>query len=192
MEVRAASSARMLRDLAQGGGRGPTVGYVGAATAQRLGLELLADQTFRGMMLIPYSSSQSLRQDLFAGTVDAMISALPEALPYLRSGQTRALAITSAARMPVLPDVPTLSEQAPGLTFTAWMGVFVPMGTSPNSVLRARDTLRLALGDPDLEGRVAEQGAIVVRDSVEDFVRRLENESQQWTDLIRRRNINLQ
>jgi tripartite-type tricarboxylate transporter receptor subunit TctC len=112
-----------------------------------------------------------------------------EALPVVREGATRALAISSAERSPLLPDVPPVADTLPGFDAVFWQGLFAPAGTPEPVLARLGAALRAATGDPALVARMAEQGVAVQTGGAEELRDLLARETESWGRLIREAGI---
>jgi tripartite-type tricarboxylate transporter receptor subunit TctC len=133
----------------------------GAASGQRMTFELVKQATGTDVVMVPYNGGAPALQAVLAGQVQAMIVNVVEATSYVQAGKLRALAVTTAQRAPMLPDVPTLAETvAPQVDTFVWQALFAPAGTPPAVLQKiARDT---ALALPDVKDRLASMGMNVV------------------------------
>jgi tripartite-type tricarboxylate transporter receptor subunit TctC len=118
-----------------------------------------------------------------------MFSAAQEALPALREGATRGLAVSSKDRMTVLPDLPPVADAVAGFDGVFWQGLFGPAGLPAPIVARASAALREATTDATLVGRMAEQGVALTAGDAEAMHRMLAEETEMWGRLIREQNI---
>ena len=108
---------------------------LGSGTAAHLGMELLKTTAGIYMVHIPYRGSAPAVADLIGGQVQVMMDGLPSALPHVKAGRLRALAVTSQKRSSAAPDLPTIAESYPGFYADAWSGLFAPKGTDRKSVV---------------------------------------------------------
>jgi tripartite-type tricarboxylate transporter receptor subunit TctC len=108
---------------------------------------------------------------------------------YIKSGNVRALAVTTATRSEILPDVPALSEFVPGYDAAAWIGVSAPKNTPPEVIGKLNREINEALADPKLKLRLADLGSSVAGGLAADYGRRLEGEAEKWGKVIRAANI---
>ena len=119
---------------------------------------------------IPYKGSGPLVQDAVGGHLNMAVSSVPPAVPLVRAGKLRALAVTSAGRSQALPDVPTMAELGfAGYEFNTWVGVAVPKGTPKEIVDRLREGLLGALTANDVQATLRDQGAVPVGSTAEQF-----------------------
>lgn len=133
----------------------------GTATTSHIAVELLAAATGAKMVHVPYKGAAPAVQDLIAGRVDLMLDPIVSSGPHVRAGRLRALAITTAGRTPLLPELPTLAESGvAGYAFEAWFGIVAPSSTSPDIVLKVNHDVAKLLDDPDFAGKLAALGAV--------------------------------
>lgn len=147
-----------------------------ALFAQRAGIEVTH---------VPYRGGAPALLDLRAGRIQAMFAAVLEALPAVREGATRALAISSAGKSPLLPEVPPVAATIPGFDVVFWQGLFAPAGTPAPVLERLGQALRAATEDAALRARMAEQGVEIVTGDAGVLRRTLAEETTMWGDLIR-------
>lgn len=164
--VAPASSSRSLREfIAAGADKPGTISYgsIGSGSPQHLAAELLSSMAKVSFLHVPYKGSGPLVQDAVGGHLDIAVSSVPPAVPLVKSGKLRALAVTSATRSEALPDVPTVAELGfPGYEFNTWVGVSVPKGTPEEVVARLHEAILTALRASDVQAALREQGAVAV------------------------------
>lgn len=161
----------------------------GAGTSQHMGAELLKTMARIDLVHVPYKGGAAAIADLIGGQVQVQIEPLPTALPHVRSGKVRALAVTSPARLAVLPDLPTVAEAAglPGYDLMIWFGLLAPAGTPTPIVRRLAEEVGRMLAAPDVRERLAQQGADPMpRQSPEQFGAFIEKEIRRWADVVKR------
>lgn len=133
------------------------------------------------MQHVPYKGSSPAITDLLAGRVDAYFDTLPSSMPYIRSGQLRALGVTSARRASALPDLPTIAEQGvAGYEATTWFGVLAPAKTRPDIVQKLYNALRRTFEAPQSRQVMANQGVEVVVDAPDHFAEMLKTDVARW------------
>jgi tripartite-type tricarboxylate transporter receptor subunit TctC len=153
----------------------------GIGTSPQMSIELLKSMTGIDMVHIPYKGTAPGVVDLLAGQVLVMAPNVLTALPHIKSGKLRALAVTSAKRSEALPEVPTVAEAGvPGYDSTQWYGVLAPSGTPREIVARLHDAIVRALRDPEVGKRLAADGAEAVGSSPEEFAAFIKSESEKW------------
>ena len=194
--VNPALPVHSVRDLIDYGKRQPApLGYAtpGAGTSLHLAGELFATTSGVKMTHIPYKGSAPGLNDTMAGHVPVMFDNMPSALPLVKAGKLRALAITSAQRSAQLPDVPTMAEAGlRGYEIAGWFGVLVPAATPKAIVARLDTELEAVLKMPDVRKKLDEMGGIVSGAGPQAFGRYIEAESRKWSTLVRSANITVQ
>ncbi|HZZ95160.1 MAG TPA: tripartite tricarboxylate transporter substrate binding protein [Usitatibacter sp.] len=134
---------------------------------------------------VPYKGNGPAITDLLAGRVSLLFTGAPPVVGYLQAGTLRALAVTSPARNPALPDVPTLQESGvPGYDVSAWFGFIAPAGTPAEVVSRLNGEINRALKDPDVRKRLAGLGADVTITTPEAFGALLKSETDKWARVV--------
>jgi tripartite-type tricarboxylate transporter receptor subunit TctC len=153
----------------------------GVGTSPQMSIELLKSMAGIDMVHIPYKGTAPGVVDLLAGQVLVMAPNVLTALPYIKSGKMRALAVTSVKRSEALPEVPTVAESGlAGYDSTQWYGVLAPAGTPREVVARLHDAIVRALRDADVGKRLAADGAEAVGSSPEEFAAFIKSESEKW------------
>ena len=171
--VAPATTQQSLRELIEMARAKPdTISYgsIGSGSPQHLAAELLSSMAQAKVLHIPYKGSGPLVQDAVGGHVNMAVSSVPPAVPLVRSGKLRALAVTSSVRSEALPDVPTMAELGfAGYEFNTWVGVAVPKGTPKEIVDRLRQGLVGALAASEVQSTLRDQGAVPVGSTAEQF-----------------------
>src|SRR5215467_4901863 len=154
----------------------------GIGTSPQMSIELLKHMAGIDMVHIPYKGTAPGVVDLLAGQVLVMAPNVLTALPHIKSGKLRALAVTSTHRSAALPDVPTVAEAGlPGYDSTQWYGVLAPAGTQREIVARLHDAIARALRDEEVGKRLAADGAEPVGNTPEEFAAFIRSETEKWT-----------
>jgi tripartite-type tricarboxylate transporter receptor subunit TctC len=168
-----ATTNQSLKELIEAARAKPdsvSYGSIGSGSPQHLAAELLSSMARARFLHIPYKGSGPLVQDAVGGHVDMAVSSVPPAVPLVRAGKLRALAVTSSARSEALPDVPTMAELGfSGYEFNTWVGVAVPKGTPKEVVDRLRDGMVAALGAGEVQATLRDQGAVPAGTTAEQF-----------------------
>jgi tripartite-type tricarboxylate transporter receptor subunit TctC len=157
----------------------------------------LAGELFRQMAKvdivdIPYRGAAPVVTDLLGGQVELAILDVAVALPQLRAGTLKALAVTSTKRFEGLPDVPTFAEAGvPGYEASGWLGLMAPAGTPPAVISRLREAATKALAYPDVAARLSELGVTPAAGSSEEFAEFLRADVNKWTKVLLVGNIKL-
>ena len=144
------------------------------------------------MLAVPYRGSSAALVDALGGRVDVLIETATAAFPQVRSGKIRPLAVSSAARHPVLPDVPTIAETLPAVEFTSWLGLATAPGTPRAVVERLNSELKAILELPDVRQRIADLGGLPTFSSPEEMRARVEREIARWKQLVEMKGIEKQ
>ena len=148
--------------------------------------ELLKTMAKIDMFHVPYKSSTTAATDLMGGRLSLMFDNLTTAVPHVKAGRLRALAVTSERRVAALPDVPTMVESGlPGFVVTPWWGVFAPAGTPRPVVDRLNRDIVAVTKTPEVRDFFAAQGTDVIANSPEEFARYVKGEAARWGAVVR-------
>jgi len=164
-------------------------GSSGTGAVNHLCLELFRTRAGIEVVHVPYRGGAPALIDLQAGRIQAMFQAALEAIPAIRDGRTRALAVSSAQRLPLLPDVPPVAEVLPGFDAVFWQGLFAPAGTPEPVLARLGAALRATTEDAQIRARMAEQGVAAETGDAAALRRTLVEDTEMWGRLIREANI---
>lgn len=159
----------------------------GNGTSIHLAGELFKTQTGTFMVHFPYRGSGPALMDLIGGNMDLMFDNLPSALPHIKAGKLKALAVTSAQRSAALPDVPTVEEAGPlkGFEASSWFGLLAPAGTPADVVARLQQETARALASPALKERLLAQGALPGGNTPAEFRQMIERETAKWAKVVK-------
>jgi tripartite-type tricarboxylate transporter receptor subunit TctC len=161
-------------------------GSGGNGTNTHLGGELFKSAAGVDLMHVPYKGAGQVLQDLMAGQVQALVTSLPTALPHIKSGKLRALVVTSEARSPQLPDVPSAKEaNLPKFVMDFWVGFAAPAGTPQPVVDKLNQAIATALNSPDGKRRLAEQGLTPVANTPAQATQLVNSEMQRWASIVK-------
>jgi len=169
-----------------------TYATVGAGSSNHLNALLLSNRTGIEMTHVPYKGGAPMMIDLVGGQVNVMFVSAPQAIPQVKAGRIKALAIGSSRRIPQLPDTPTVAETLPGFAAQSWVGMLVPAGTPVEIVARLNAEVKKALADPEVRGKVDAQGFDVVGSTPGEFLAFARAESEKWAKVIRDYNIRVE
>ena len=158
---------------------------LGNGTAAHLGMEMLKSAAGIDITHVPYKGSAPAVSDLLAGQVQMMVDGLPSALPHIKAGKLRAIAITSLRRSPALPDLPTVAENYPGFYADAWSGLFAPKGTPPAVVDKLSVEVQRILRLPDVREKLAGLGAEPVGSTPAEFSAHVKREIDKWARVVK-------
>jgi tripartite-type tricarboxylate transporter receptor subunit TctC len=134
---------------------------------------------------VPYRGGGPALVDLMSGRVQLMFDNLPTSLEFIRAGKLRPLAVTTAARSAVVPDLPTVADFVPGYEASAWYGLVAPKGTPPEVVETLNRAIGAMLADPVAKGRFIDLGASLLPGSAADFGNLVRDETEKWGKVIR-------
>jgi hypothetical protein len=161
----------------------------GNGTSIHLAGELFKTLTGTFMVHLPYRGSGPALIDLMAGNVDVMFDNLPSAMPHIKSGRLKALAVTSAQRSGALPELPTVEEAGgavlKGYEASSWFGLLAPAGTPKDVVDRVQQETAKALATPAMKERLLAQGAIPSGMTSDEFVRFIAAETAKWARVVK-------
>jgi tripartite-type tricarboxylate transporter receptor subunit TctC len=139
---------------------------------------------------VPYKGSSPAITDLLGGQVSMFFDNMASAVPYVKAGRLRALAITSPKRSAVMPDLPTMIEAGvPGYEAYSWNGIVAPAGTPPATIKRLAAEIAAVLASPEIREKMKGLGAEVVANSPAEFASFMEKESAKWGRVVREANI---
>ena len=141
------------------------------------------------LMHVPYRGIAPALNDLLGGQVQVTFASMPSSIEYIRAGKLRALAVTTATRSEVLPDVPTVGEFVPGYEASFWYGLGAPKKTPDEIIDKLNKETNAGLVDPKLKARLADLGGDVLALSPADFGKLIAEDTEKWGKVIRAANI---
>ena len=162
----------------------------GVGTGTHLAGELFQIAAGVSLFHVPYRGVQALR-DVVAGQADVYFGVVASSLPQIRAGKLRALAVTTANRSAVLPDVPAMAEVLPGYEFSAWYALGAPKGTPASAIERLNREVNAALADPQFSTQLAELGGIPIAGSPADLGRLFVSDTDRIAKIIKVANLTL-
>jgi len=158
----------------------------GSGSSNHLSMEMFKSMTGTDIVHIPYKGSSPAMTDLIAGQVQAFFDNAPNALPHVRAGKLRALAVTTSARSSFAPDLPTVSESGvPGYEITAWFGVVAPAGAPREIIEKLNGEIQRFLATPDARDRFQKAGVEPVGGSAQQFGDFLRKEVAKWAKVVK-------
>lgn len=191
--VNPSSPSHSLKDLLAAARAHPgklNFGSAGLGSTSHLAGELLKMTASIDMVHVPYKGSVPADQDLLGGRLDMTFDAVPPALPLVKAGKLRALAIAADRRLPILPDVPTFQEQGvPGFEVSTWLGICAPASTPRPIVDRLNQVIVQGARQADSRRLFADIGGEVVADSPESFNAFIAAEQARWGQVIKQAGI---
>ena len=158
-----------------------------------LSAEMFKAMTDTSIVHVPYKGSAPAVQDLVGGQIEMMFDNLPAALPQIRAGNLRALAVTTLKRSPSAPDLPTLDESGlKGFDSQGWFALLAPVGTPAAILEKINAEVNKALATPEFRERLQAVGAEPVGGTIDDFKQRIRQETERWAKVIKFANIKAQ
>ena len=158
----------------------------GHGTPAHLAGELFNSMAGVKLVHVPYKGASPALADLLGGQVQIMFSTMPPALPHVKEGKLRALAVTSLKRSPAMPGLPTLDEAAlPGFEANTWHGVVLPAGAQSAIIARLNREIVAILHMPEVVERLSNQGAEPVGSTPEEFAAYIKSETVKWAKVVR-------
>ena len=141
---------------------------------------------------VPYRGAAPAVVDLLSGQIQVAFTELATSLGHVKSGRLRALAVTTASRAEVLPDVPALNEFISGFEASQWIGLVAPRDMPPTIIQKLNGEINAGLADPKIKARFASLGGTVLPGSPEDFGKLIRDETEKWGKVIRAANIKVE
>jgi tripartite-type tricarboxylate transporter receptor subunit TctC len=187
-----ATTIKELVALAKAKAGGLTFASSGTGGILHLGCELLAVLTGAPMTHVPYKGVADAYPAVASGQVDWMLGSPISALPLIKAGRMRAIAVTSPTRSKALPDVPAVAESVAGYDVVAWFGMFALARTPEAIIARLNGEAKSALQTPEVARRMEIEGTDVVGNSPAEFGEQVKAEFQKWRDLVKKTGLKLQ
>ena len=147
--------------------------------------ELFKMMTGVNMIHVPYRGGAPALTDMISGQVQVMFDNVPTPIEFIRAGKLRALAVTTATRSEVLPDLPTVADFVPGYEASAWYGVGVPKGTPDDVIDKLNKEINAVLSEPKAKARLADLGASLLAGSPADFGKLVADETEKWGKVVK-------
>jgi tripartite-type tricarboxylate transporter receptor subunit TctC len=147
--------------------------------------ELLKMMAGVDMTHVPYRGGAAMVTDLIGGQVQVGIDVVASSLPHIRSGALRPLAVTTAARLEVLPEVPTVAETVPGYEAVPLSGLAVPRGTPPHIIEKLNGEINAGLANPEIKARFAELATIPMILTPTEFGAHVTAETEKWRAVVK-------
>jgi tripartite-type tricarboxylate transporter receptor subunit TctC len=161
----------------------------GSGSTSHVSVELFKMVTGLNLVHVPYRGVGPALVDLLGGQVQGMFATMSSSIEYVRGGKLRALAVTTATRSPMLPDIPTVESFLPGYEVTSWYGIGAPKATPAGIIEKLNKEINTALADPKIKERIENGGGVMIPGSPADFGRLIADETDKWAKVIRAANI---
>jgi tripartite-type tricarboxylate transporter receptor subunit TctC len=167
-----------------------TAGSGGSGSSIHLALELFKLRAGVNITHVPYRGGGPAMTDLMAGNIHCMFDSMPSALPQLRAGRVRALALCGAKRHALVPELPTMQEAGvPGYVAGTWIAIFAPVGTPPGIIARLGEVSASALAEPATRDAIARVGADAESSTPEALAEIMRRETALWGEVVREAGI---
>jgi tripartite-type tricarboxylate transporter receptor subunit TctC len=157
----------------------------GIGTASHLAGQLFNAMTGANLQHVPYRGDGPAMVDLIAGQIQVGFATMTASIGHIRSGQLRALAVTTLKRSDALPGVPTVAETVPGFEASSWFGIAAPNGTPADIVALINRETNAGLADPTIKARLDDMGGMALTGSPADFGKLIADETEKWGKVIR-------
>ncbi|MGA8498586.1 MAG: tripartite tricarboxylate transporter substrate binding protein [Xanthobacteraceae bacterium] len=157
----------------------------GIGTASHLAGQLFNAMTGSNLQHVPYRGDGPAMVDLIAGQIQVGFATMTASIGHIRSGQLRALAVTTLKRSDALPGVPTVAETVPGFEASSWFGIAAPKGTPADIVETLNRETNAGLADPTIKARLDDMGGMALTGSPADFGKLITDETEKWGKVIR-------
>jgi tripartite-type tricarboxylate transporter receptor subunit TctC len=161
----------------------------GIGSAQHVWGEQFKMMAGVNMQHVPYRGGALAHTDLLGGQVQVMFDTMPASVEHIKASRLRPLAVTTATRLEVLPDIPTVGEFVPGYEASGWQGIGAPRNTPADIVDRLNREVNAGLADPKMKSRLADLGGTVLAGSPAAFEKFIADETEKWAKVIRAANI---
>lgn len=162
-----------------------SMGSAGTGSTPHVAGELFKMMAGVNMVHVPYRGVAPALTDLLGGQVEVVFATMPSSIEYVRAGRLRPLAVTTATRSEVLPDIPTVAEFVPGYEASQWYGVGAPKNTPAEIVAKLNQEINAALADPKMKARLADLGGTVLAGSPSDFGKLIADETEKWAKVVK-------
>jgi tripartite-type tricarboxylate transporter receptor subunit TctC len=164
----------------------------GVGTGIHMAGELFKMMAGVNMIHVPYRGAGNAMTDLIGGQVQLMFDTTAASIPHIKGGKVRALAVTTAARSPLLPDLPTVADSLPGYEASGPFGLGAPKDTPPAVIEKLNKEINAVLADPKVKARLAELGSEPLTGSPAEIGRMLAAEADKWAKVIKAANIKVE
>jgi tripartite-type tricarboxylate transporter receptor subunit TctC len=157
----------------------------GIGSVQHVAGELFKFMTGIDMVHVPYRGTTPALTDLLAGQAQVMFDVTPSSTPHIKAGRLRALAVTTATRADVLPEVPVMGDFVPGYEASGWLGFGVPKDTPAAIIDMLNSEVNAGLADPMIKARFADLGATVLPGSPAEFGKLIADDTEKWGRVVK-------
>jgi tripartite-type tricarboxylate transporter receptor subunit TctC len=161
------------------------MGSGGIGTTLHVSGELFKMMTGIDMLHVPYRGAGPMLTDLLGGQVQVGFDPMPSSIGYVKAGQLRPLAVTTATRSEALPELPTVGDFVPGYEASTWYGVGAPKTTPAEIIERLNKEINAGLADPKLKARLADLGGMMLTGSAAEFGSFIVEETEKWAKVVK-------
>jgi tripartite-type tricarboxylate transporter receptor subunit TctC len=161
------------------------MGSAGNASSSHMAGELFKMLTGINLVHVPYRGQGPAMSDLLGGQVQVIFATTPGTTEFVRSGQLRALGVTTAHRNEALPEVPPIADFVPGYETSQWYGIAAPRGTPAEIIDKLNHEINAAFADPRMKARLADLGGTVLPGSPEEFQKFVAGETEKWAKVVK-------
>jgi len=162
-----------------------SMGSAGTGSINHLSGELFKMMTGVPMIHVPYRGGAPAVTDLLSGQVQVVFGTITTSSEHIRAGKLRGLAVTTATRSDVLPEVPTMAEFVPGYEASNWNGICAPKNTSAEIIDGVNQAINAGLAEPKIKARLAELGGVILPGSPTDFGKLIADDTEKWGKVIK-------
>uniref|UniRef100_UPI00334281B2 Bug family tripartite tricarboxylate transporter substrate binding protein n=1 Tax=Diaphorobacter ruginosibacter TaxID=1715720 RepID=UPI00334281B2 len=171
---------------------GVSYGSAGTGSTPHLAGELLKARTEANFVHVPYKGGGQALSDVVGGTLPMLYTAVAGAYPFVKQGQVRAIAVSTARRLPSLPEVPTVAESGvPGFVVNSWIGILAPARTPQAIVDRLQKELNHVVHTPEIKDRLASLGIESSGNTPEEFRAEIASDLKKYADIVKTANIRM-
>ena len=190
MEVNPAVPAQTVPEfIAYAKANPDKINFASGGILSRVSGELFKMMTGINMLDVPYRGVAPAMADLISGRVQVAFVPVPSSIEHIKAGRVRALGVTSATGLDVLPDIPTVAEFVPGYEVSEWTGIGVPSNTPAEIADKLNKEINAALADPKFSTQLAALGGMALPGSRADFAKLIADETEKWAKVIKFANI---
>ena len=164
----------------------------GVGSSPHVAAELFMERTGTSMTHVPYKGSGQSIMDVVGGHVDMVFDNIPTAAQQAKAGAVRPLAVTSAERADLLPEVPPMAEFLPDFEATSWHGLFAPAGTPPEIVQKVSEEVQRIMQQPEVQERLQSVGAKPVGSTPDEFAQHISEQQEKWAKVVEEAGISVE
>ncbi len=184
INVPASSMAELLALARKEPGR-YSFGTAGNGTFSHLLMEQMKHSQKVQLVHVPYKGVAPALTDLIGGQIQYVISTMPAAMPFIKSGQVKPLSVLSLARSPLLPNVPVANDTVPGMVAELWIAIYAPKGTPREAINQMRSAVAKVQALPDMDEFVAAQGAMPLKVGPAELLSLTRAETDKWAPIVK-------